>query len=105
MPQMLLLWLVWLLLPFRYQPFHLVRLRGRSWVPLDKRLVLWVSNLLRMVTMSLMFVSLLLDRTNVWSLFGLMFLTSLIGQFFIPAEGSSIPLLVGERDLMPALSF
>jgi MFS family permease len=71
---------------------------------LDKRLVLWVSNLLRMVTMSLMFVSLLLDRTNVWSLFGLMFLTSLIGQFFIPAEGSSIPLLVGERDLMPALS-
>lgn len=71
---------------------------------LDKRLVLWVSNLLRMVTMVLMFVSILIDRTNVWPLFGLMFLTSLIGQFFIPAEGSSIPLLVGERDLMPALS-
>jgi MFS family permease len=71
---------------------------------LDKRLVLWVSNLLRIVTMLLMFVSILVDRTNVWPLFGLMFLTSLIGQFFIPAEGSSIPLLVGERDLMPALS-
>ena len=71
---------------------------------LDKRLVLWVSNLLRIVTMLLMFVSILVDRTNVWPLFGLMFLTSLIGQFFIPAEGSSIPLLVGERDLLPALS-
>ena len=71
---------------------------------IDKRLVLWVSNLLRMVTMLLMFVSVLIDRTNVWPLFGLMFLTSLIGQFFIPAEGSSIPLLVGERELMPALS-
>ncbi|GCF11368.1 MFS transporter [Dictyobacter arantiisoli] len=71
---------------------------------LNKRLVLWVSNLLRMVTMLLMFVSVLIDRTNVWPLFGLMFLTSLIGQFFIPAEGASIPLLVGERELMPALS-
>ena len=71
---------------------------------LDKRLVLWVSNLLRMVTMLFMFLAVLVDRTNVWPLFGLMFLTSLIGQFFIPAEGSSIPLLVGARDLMPALS-
>ncbi|GLV57466.1 MFS transporter [Dictyobacter sp. S3.2.2.5] len=71
---------------------------------IDKRRVLWVSNLLRMGTMLLMFVTVLLDRSNVWTLFGLMFLTSLIGQFFIPAEGSSIPLLVGERELMPALS-
>lgn len=71
---------------------------------IDKRWVLWVSNLLRMGTMLLMFVTVLLDRSNVWSLFGLMFLTSLIGQFFIPAEGASIPLLVGERELMPALS-
>ncbi|GCE14296.1 MFS transporter [Tengunoibacter tsumagoiensis] len=71
---------------------------------MDKRLVMWVSNLLRMFTMLLMFASLLYDHTNVWSLFGLMFLTSLIGQFFIPAEGSAIPLLVGEGELMPALS-
>jgi len=28
----------------------------------------------------------------------------LIGQFFTPAESASIPLLVGERELMPALS-
>jgi len=71
---------------------------------IDKRTVLWVSNLLRMITMALMFVSLLFDRSNVWTLFGLIFLTSLVGQFFIPAEGSAIPLLVGERDLVPALS-
>ncbi len=71
---------------------------------IDKRTVLWVSNLLRMVTMLLMFVSLIFDRSNVWTLFGLIFLTSLVGQFFIPAEGSAIPLLVGERDLVPALS-
>jgi hypothetical protein len=31
-------------------------------------------------------------------------LISVIGQFFSPAEGSSIPLLVGEDELMPALS-
>ncbi|GCE48562.1 MFS transporter [Thermosporothrix hazakensis] len=70
----------------------------------DKRTVLWLSNLLRMVTVVVMFVSLLYDRTNVWPLFVLTYITSLIGQFFIPAEGSSIPLLVGERDIMPALS-
>ncbi|GAC1364104.1 MAG: MFS transporter [Ktedonobacteraceae bacterium] len=71
---------------------------------IDKRSVLWISNLLRMVTMLLMFLSIISDRANVWPLFGLIFLTSLVGQFFIPAEGSSIPLLVGERDLVPALS-
>ncbi len=71
---------------------------------LDKRLVLWVSNLLRLGTMLLMFCWLLYDSSNVWPLFGFMFLTSLIGQFFIPAEGAAIPLLVGERELIPALS-
>ncbi|GAC1614526.1 MAG: MFS transporter [Ktedonobacteraceae bacterium] len=71
---------------------------------LNKRLVLWVSNVLRMVTMSLIVVSLLYDRTNLWPLYILIFMTSLIGQFFIPAEGASIPLVVGERELVPALS-
>jgi MFS family permease len=71
---------------------------------LNKQMVLWVSNLLRMVTMFLMFVSLLLDPNGIWPLFVLIFLTSLVSQFFTPAEGSSIPLLVGERDLVPALS-
>jgi MFS family permease len=73
---------------------------------LDKRLVLWVSNILRMGTMLLMSVSLIFDPTNLWPLFVLIFLTSLIGQFFTPAEGSSIPLLVGENEseLMAALA-
>jgi MFS family permease len=71
---------------------------------LNKRVVLWVSNLLRMVMMFLMFISLLLDPNGIWPLFVLIFLTSLVSQFFTPAEGSSIPLLVGERDLVPALS-
>src|SRR5437764_6836491 len=71
---------------------------------LNKRLVLWVSNMLRMFTMLLIVVSLLYDHTNLWPLYVLIFLTSLIGQFFTPAESASIPLLVGERELMPALS-
>ncbi len=71
---------------------------------LDKRLVLWVSNILRTGVMLLVVVSLFMNPSNVWPLFALTFLASLIGQFFTPAEGSTIPLLVGERELMPALS-
>ncbi len=71
---------------------------------LDKRLVLWVTNLLRMGTMVLIVVSLLMNRDSIWPLYVLSYLTALIGQFFIPAEGSSIPILVGENDLLPALS-
>src|SRR6266566_7515827 len=69
-----------------------------------KRLVLWVSNILRAVTMLLMVFSLLSNRTDLLPLYALTFMTSLIGQFFIPAEGAAIPLLVGERELVPALS-
>src|SRR5205809_845587 len=71
---------------------------------LNKRLVLWISNVLRAVAVLLMVVSLLYDQTNLWPLYVLTFVTSLIGQFFIPAEGAAIPLLVGERELVPALS-
>ena len=70
----------------------------------NKRRVLWVSNILRFATMFLVVISLQVDRTNLWPLFTISFLTSVIGQFFSPAEGASIPLLVGERDLLPALS-
>ncbi len=70
----------------------------------SKRHVLLATNLLRMLTMLLLFVSLLFDRTNLIPLFSLCFMTSLISQFFVPAEGAAIPLLVGERELMPALS-
>jgi MFS family permease len=71
---------------------------------MNKRSVLWISNVSRAVMMLLIVASLLYDHNNLWSLFGLMFLTSLVGQFFIPAESASIPLLVGERELVPALS-
>ncbi len=70
----------------------------------NKRRVLWVSNILRFGTMFLVVISLQADRTNLWPLFTLSFMTSIIGQFFSPAEGASIPLLVGEHDLLPALS-
>ncbi|HTI14456.1 MAG TPA: MFS transporter [Dictyobacter sp.] len=71
---------------------------------MDKRRVLWVSNLLRVFVMLLMFVSLIFNREQIWILFGLIFLAALINQFFTPAEGTSIPLLVGECELMPALA-
>jgi MFS family permease len=71
---------------------------------LNKRQVLWISNLLRVLTMLLICASLLYNRDDLLPLFILIFLTSLISQFFTPAEGASIPLLVGESELMPALS-
>ena len=71
---------------------------------LDKRLVLWVSNILRAAAMGLMvFVLLVNPHTVVW-LFFLAFAISLISQFFTPAEASAIPLLVSRRDLVSALS-
>lgn len=71
---------------------------------LNKRQVLWVSNVLRMVTMLLVVVALLWNRSSLWPLYVLTFLASTIGQFFIPAEGAAIPTLVGEQELMAALS-
>src|SRR5579863_5481895 len=71
---------------------------------LNKRLVLWVSNILRMVTMSLIVLSLWTNRSDLWPIYVLTFMTSLIGQFFTPAEGAAIPLVVGERELLPAIS-
>src|SRR5579863_2851772 len=71
---------------------------------LDKRLVLWVSNILRAIAMGLMvFVLLVNPHTIVW-LFFLAFAISLISQFFTPAEASAIPLLVNKEDLVSALS-
>ena len=49
-------------------------------------------------------VALLLNRHELIPIYLLTFLVSCIGQFFTPAEGSSIPLLVGEDEMMPALS-
>ncbi len=71
---------------------------------LDKRMVLWVSNILRALAMGFMvFVLLVNPHTVVW-LFFLAFAISLISQFFTPAEASSIPLLVSKQDLVSAIS-
>ncbi len=71
---------------------------------LPKRSVLWISNILRAVTIFTFTASLLFNHNNLWPLYVLMFTTSLIGQFFTPAESASIPLLVGDHELVPALS-
>ncbi|TMD58739.1 MAG: MFS transporter, partial [Chloroflexi bacterium] len=71
---------------------------------LNKQLVLWVSNALRAATSALIVLALLWNPHSVVPLFFLAFATSLITQFFVPAEASAIPLLVGKHELVPALS-
>src|SRR6202048_2775140 len=71
---------------------------------LNKRLVLWASNASRAVATGLIVLALLLNPHSVVPLFFLAFAISLITQFFMPAEASSIPLLVSRNDLVPALS-
>jgi MFS family permease len=71
---------------------------------LDKRFVLWCSNCLRALASFGFVLSLILDRHQLIPVYLLTFLIASIGQFFTPAEGSTIPLLVAEDELMPALS-
>src|SRR5258708_5753805 len=71
---------------------------------LDKRLVLWVSNALRAASTGLIVLALLWNSHTVIPLYLLAFATSLITQFFTPAEASAIPLLVDKNELAPALS-
>ncbi len=71
---------------------------------LNKRRVLWISNFLRAIATFLFVISLIWNQQQLVPVYLLTFLISSIGQFFTPAEGSSIPLLVSEEELMPALS-
>ena len=71
---------------------------------MNKRRVLWSSNCLRAIATIGFVVSLLLNRQELVTVYLLTFLISGIGQFFTPAEGSTIPLLVDEEELLPALS-
>lgn len=71
---------------------------------LDKRLVLWISNALRAIATFLIVVALIWNPKTVVPLFLLNFFISMVTQFFMPAESSAIPLLVGKRNLVPALS-
>lgn len=70
----------------------------------NKRRVLWYSNCLRAIATVGFVVSLISDNHQLVTVYLLTLLISSIGQFFTPAEGASIPMLVSEEELMPALS-
>lgn len=72
---------------------------------LDRRTVLWVSNLLRVIGSLLCVLSLLINHTALLPLYLLAFGMASIGAFFAPAEGATIPLLVPPKHLMAALGF
>jgi len=71
---------------------------------MDRRKVLWVSNVIRAFATALFVVSLLIAPHQYVSIYILAFFFSLVGLFFSPAEGAIIPRLVGEAELLPALS-
>ena len=73
---------------------------------MNKRRVLWGSNCLRaLATFAFVAVLILNHGSSVLvPVYLLTFIISAIGQFFSPAEGSAIPMLVSEHELMPALS-
>lgn len=70
----------------------------------NKKQVLFYSNCLRALATFGFVVSLLINQTQLVPAYLLTFLVSAIGQFFTPAEGASIAMLVSEDELMPALS-
>lgn len=71
---------------------------------LDRRTVLWVSNLLRAGGSLLCIISLLVNHTALLPLYLLAFGMASIGAFFAPAEGATIPMLVPPKHLMAALA-
>jgi len=71
---------------------------------MNKRRVLWASNCFRALATLLFVLFLLFDRKLLLPIYLLTFIISTIGQFFTPAEGAAIPMLVSEDELMPALS-
>lgn len=71
---------------------------------INRRHVLWMSNLLRGFCALGFVVNLMIDRHDVLPIYILTFAIAVISQFFTPAEGAAIPLLVDERELVNALS-
>ncbi|NIN66485.1 MAG: MFS transporter [Anaerolineae bacterium] len=71
---------------------------------LSNKLVMLASNGIRVLTVTTYI--LVLDRLGGWSLllviYAVTFISSAIGQFFAPAEATTIPLLVGEERLLTA---
>lgn len=71
---------------------------------MNKRFVLWGSNCLRAIATFIFVIMLLFVRGALLPIYLLTFIISTISQFFTPAEGSTIPLLVNDKELAPALS-
>ena len=73
---------------------------------LSNKRVMLASNAIRVLTVATYIV--VLDRLEGWSLllviYAVTFLSSAVGQFFAPAEATTIPLLVGEERLLTANS-
>jgi MFS family permease len=71
---------------------------------LSNKLVMLGSNAIRVLTVATYIV--VIDRLGGWSLlmviYAVTFISSAIGQFFAPAEATTIPLLVGEERLLTA---
>ena len=70
----------------------------------NRRHVLWMSNLLRGLCAFGFVVNLIVDRHDVLPIYVLTFFIAVISQFFTPAEGAAIPLLVKDEELLNALS-
>src|ERR1051326_8146848 len=70
----------------------------------NRRHVLWLSNLLRGFCALGFVINLMVDRGDLLPIYVLTFCIAVISQFFTPAEGAAIPLLVDERELVNALS-
>ncbi|HZC05811.1 MAG TPA: MFS transporter [Ktedonobacterales bacterium] len=70
----------------------------------DRRLVLWVSNVLRALATVVFIFALIFASGTVWPVYALTFFIALVGQFFTPAEGAAIPRLVHRQELMNALA-
>jgi len=70
----------------------------------DRRLVLWVSNVLRAMAMVVFIFGLIVAPNSVWPVYALTFFIAMVGQFFTPAEGAAIPRLVHRGELMNALA-
>ncbi|HEU5382429.1 MAG TPA: MFS transporter [Ktedonobacteraceae bacterium] len=70
----------------------------------SKRRVLFYSNCLRAIATLGFVVSLVINSGQLVVVYLLTLLISGIGQFFAPAEGATIPMLVNDEELMPALS-
>jgi MFS family permease len=85
-------------------PFLLGAPAGALVDRMDRRNVLWVSNALRALATALFVLSLLVAPHTYFIIYLLALLFSLVGLFFTPAEGSLIPTLVNEEELLPALS-